>query len=95
MYSGDSDECLPLVELAREADLAVIECALPTEKKLRGHLTPDAVGRIAAQAQPCRLLLTHMYPACDGHDLLSGVREAGFHGRAELATDGLSIELSG
>jgi ribonuclease BN (tRNA processing enzyme) len=41
VYSGDSDYCASLVELARDADLAVLEASYPGSSKLAGHLTPQ------------------------------------------------------
>jgi ribonuclease BN (tRNA processing enzyme) len=38
-YSGDTDLCEGLVELARGADLFLCECSLPDEMKVEGHLS--------------------------------------------------------
>ena len=93
VYSGDSDYCASLVELARDADLAVLEASYPGSSKLAGHLTPQLAGRVAREAGVRHLVLTHMYPQCDDHDLLSEVRLSGFEGEAELAFDGQTLEV--
>jgi ribonuclease BN (tRNA processing enzyme) len=93
VYSGDSDYCANLVELARGADLAVLEASYPGSSRMAGHLTPQLAGRVAREAGVSRLVLTHMYPACDGHDLLSEVRLSGFAGQAEVAYDGQRLEV--
>ena len=48
VYSGDTDVSDSLVDLARGADLLVLEAANPF--KVPGHLTPAEAGRLAAQA---------------------------------------------
>jgi ribonuclease BN (tRNA processing enzyme) len=90
VYSGDTDESDSLVELARGADLLVLEAANPF--KVPGHLTPSEAGALAARAGVARLLLTHFYPACDEVDV---VAMAGRHFAGEImqAEDGLIINL--
>ncbi|MBI5064024.1 MAG: MBL fold metallo-hydrolase, partial [Desulfatitalea sp.] len=69
-YSGDTEPCPGLVEAARRADLFICESAMPDEHKVPGHMTPSLAGQVAAQAQVRRLVLTHLYPACDGVDIV-------------------------
>ncbi len=92
VYSGDTDFCPALIELAREADLLVLECAQPEGQKVPGHLTPSLAGQIAGQAQVKRLLLTHFYPPCDESDVI-GPAQAFFSGEIILAEDFLEIEI--
>ena len=92
-YSGDSDYCSALVELARDATVAVLEASHPTKHKLSGHLTPGLAGRVAAEAGARRLVLTHLYPLCNESDLLEEVRKAGYAGPAEIAGDGLRLAV--
>lgn len=74
-YSGDTDECDEIVELGRGADLLILECSFPDDQPRAGHLTPARCGRICRQAEPRALVLVHMYPPCDGHDVAAEVRE--------------------
>jgi len=90
VYSGDTDESDSLVELARGADLIVLECANPF--KVPGHLTPTAAGRLAAQAGVPRLVLSHFYPACDEVDV-AALAAAEFPGEIIRAEDGMRIVL--
>ncbi len=92
VYSGDTDESDSLVELARGADLLVLEAANPF--KVPGHLTPPEAGRLAARAGVSRLMLTHFYPPCDEVDVvaLAGTQFAGEIIRAE---DGLQLKIGG
>jgi ribonuclease BN (tRNA processing enzyme) len=70
VFSGDTDYCRTLVELARGADWLVCECSFPEGQKKEGHLTPSWAGRIAREAGVKTLILTHFYPECAGQDLL-------------------------
>ena len=65
VYSGDTDECQTLTDLARGADLFICESAYPEGMKTVGHLTPSSAGRMAQEADVKRLVLTHLYPPCD------------------------------
>ncbi len=93
-FSGDADTGDGLVELARGVDLFVCDCAMPDGQKIDGHLTPALAGEHAERAGARRLLLTHFYPACDGHDLAAG---AAMHygGEVLLAEDLLRLSLDG
>ncbi|MGH7571973.1 MAG: MBL fold metallo-hydrolase [Gemmatimonadota bacterium] len=94
-YTGDTAECAEAVELARDADLLIAECSVADEDRVPGHLTPDAVGRLAADASVRSLVATHFYPSA------LALGEAGierrirrhFAGPVALAVDGLEIEL--
>ncbi len=90
VYSGDSEYCASLVELGRNADLLILECAFPEEMKSIGHLTPSLAGRIARESLCKKLLLTHFYPPCDESDLLTPLRKE-FSGAVILAEDLMKI----
>ena len=88
VYSGDTDACPAIVALARGADTVILECSMPDERKVAGHLTPTECGRIAAQAACRHLVLTHFYPVFRGYDIRRRVRAA-FRGRLTIARDGI------
>jgi ribonuclease BN (tRNA processing enzyme) len=90
VYSGDTDVSDSLVELARGADLLVLEAANPF--KVAGHLTPAEAGGLAARAGVARLLLTHFYPLCDAVDVVA-LAAAEFAGEIIRAEDGLSLTV--
>jgi ribonuclease BN (tRNA processing enzyme) len=92
VYSGDSDYCENLVEIARNADVLVCEAALPDELKVEGHLTPSGAGEIAARAGVKQLVLTHFYPECDQFDIEGQCRKT-WKGPLTLARDLMTIEL--
>ena len=86
VFSGDTDYCHELVELASGADMLVIECAAPENAKVPGHLIPSEAGRIAALANVKKVVLTHFYPECDCHDLITPCRKE-YEGPIILAED--------
>lgn len=86
VVSGDTDYCPELVDLARDADLAVLECSFPDALKVEGHLSPHYAGKIAREAECRRLVLTHFYPPCDEADVLHECRKE-FSGEIFLAED--------
>ena len=92
VYSGDTDVCENLAQLGRHADLLILECSHPDERKVVGHLTPSECGRIAAAARCTHLVLTHFYPVFAGYDIRRRVRRF-FRGRLTLAQDLTTVNL--
>lgn len=92
VYSGDAIYCESLVQLAKKADLLILECSFPNELEVEGHLTPALAGKIATEAQAKRLVLTHFYPVCDGYDI-EGQCRAAFDGEVIVAHDLMRFEL--
>jgi len=91
-YSGDTDYCRAVVDLGRGADVLILECSAPDERKVVGHLTPTACGRIADEAECRHLVLTHFYPVFAGYDIRARVR-AQFRGRLTLSRDCTSLTV--
>jgi ribonuclease BN (tRNA processing enzyme) len=92
VYSGDTDYCNSLVELASESDLLIVECSFPDEFKVDGHLTPSFAGRVAKESGAKRLLLTHLYPICDQYDIRSQAQRT-YQGEIIVAEDLMKIEV--
>ena len=61
-FSGDSGYCPELIELSRNADIAIFECSFPDSQSDSFHLNPSAVAKIAAASSVKKIILTHMYP---------------------------------
>lgn len=91
-YSGDTDLCEGVVQLAKDADLLVLECSFPNEQKVKGHLIPSECGEIASEANVKKLVLTHFYPLCDQYDILNQCRKT-FPGEVILAEDLMRIRI--
>lgn len=92
VYSGDTDYGDAIIDLAKDADLLILECSFPDEYKVKGHLTPYFAGKIAQEAGCSKLLLTHLYPICDQWDVLSQCQKV-FSGEVRLAEDGMRYHV--
>ena len=65
VVSGDTDYCDEMIDLGSNADLMILECSMPDEMKVQGHMTPTECGKLAQKANCRKLCLTHFYPVCD------------------------------
>lgn len=92
VISGDTDYCKNIIDLAWKADLLVLECSFPDDKKVEGHLTPSLAGRIASESNCKRLLLTHFYPICDQYDIVKQCRQS-YKGEITLGEDLMRIQI--
>ncbi len=92
-YTGDTGPSETLGPFMEGVELLVCECSLRDREVGDNHLSPSRVARIAGDARPDRLLLTHVYPHLRRLDVAAMVREAGYDGAIELARDGLEIRL--
>lgn len=94
VYSGDTDVCDEIVKSANEADILILESALPDEMKVKGHLTPSLAGEIAAKAGVKNLVLTHFYPFCEAVDIVAQCRKT-YSGPLFLAEDQMRFRFRG
>lgn len=95
-YTGDTEECPQAVALARDAELLVAECSVADGLRVPGHLTPRAVGRLAAEAAVSRLVVTHFYAsvlALGWAEVERRIRETYVQGPLDMGGDGLELEL--
>ena len=92
VYSGDTGYCEEMVDLARDADLLILESSFPDEKEIKGHLTPSRAGDIATRSGAKKLLLTHFYPECLKVDIEAQCRKT-YQGELILATDLMSLSV--
>ncbi|KHE92622.1 MAG: hypothetical protein SCABRO_01623, partial [Candidatus Scalindua brodae] len=86
VYSGDTDYCKNIVDLARDVDVLLLECSYPKHIKVDGHLNSTLAGKVARESNCKKLILTHFYPICDDYDILGECREE-FSGEIVLAED--------
>lgn len=94
-YTGDTDSCGGVEELARGVDLLLAEAAFVEgrDDAIRGiHLTGRRAGLAATDGDVGRLVLTHVPAWNDPHAALAEAREV-FVGPIELATPGLVMTL--
>ena len=93
VYSGDTGYCEEIVDLAKGADLLILESSFPDGKAIAGHLTPSQAGEIATRSGAKRLLLTHFYPECLRTNIESQCRKT-YRGELILAVDLMSLSVS-
>ena len=92
VYAGDAEYCNEVIEIAKNADALLIECSLPDNKAMKGHLTPLLAGKIAAKANVTTLILTHFYPQVLKTDIKKQCRKE-FKGEIILAKDRMKINI--
>jgi ribonuclease BN (tRNA processing enzyme) len=92
VYTGDTDHTDTIIDLAKDADLLICECALPDKLRVKGHLTPSLAGDLAAKANIRKLVLTHFYPQCDKEDIAAECRKT-YSGPLVLAEDLMKITV--
>jgi ribonuclease BN (tRNA processing enzyme) len=85
-YGADSRPGPELIEIARGADLLLVEATLPRPERtgVRGHMTPEEAGRHAREAGVKRVVLTHISDEL-GVDWAIEEAERGFGGPVEVA----------
>lgn len=92
-YSGDTQPCPALVELARGAGWLLHECSAPNP--FPGHSSPGEAGQLALEAGVSRLGIVHYDPAyvVSVGELVARVRAAGFCGEVRVMHDMDSLTL--
>lgn len=80
-YTGDSEPCVELEDLARGVDVLLSEAVMLDEDRPPGHLSAADAGRLAASSGARLLVLTHARPWVDPRALL---REAAQHTDAQV-----------
>ncbi len=95
-YSGDTDSCASLIDLARGADLLLAEASYQDGRdEVRGvHLTGQRAGQAATEAGVHRLVLTHI-PVWTDKDVVQAEAARVFSGPIEVAKPMASYLLAG
>lgn len=93
-YTGDTDSCPALLDLARGADLLLAEASFQEDRDtVRDvHLTGLRAGKAAAEAQARRLLLTHL-PVWTDPAVVHDEAAAVFDGPLEVVAQGRRYEV--
>ncbi len=94
VYSADTRPGEEIVEIARDADLLIIEATLPRPERtgVRGHLTPEEAGEHARRAGAKRVVITHISDEL-GDEWAREEAERGFGAPVEIAREGASFEV--
>ena len=95
-YTSDTGFNDELANLAKGADLLLMECSFRRNKSIQTHLELSEVMRVAEQAAPTRMLLGHLYPEWDAVCLSEELRRQNAHPLCELieASDGLCLKVT-
>lgn len=65
-YTGDTDRCDEMVQMAKGADLLLAEAGFTSDVEIRGiHLSGERAGKLALDAKADHLVLTHIQPWTD------------------------------
>ncbi|GEM_PF-741701 len=91
-FTGDTDYFEGLEEFFQRVDLLVTDCSAPDHLKKEGHMTPTECGKLARKAEVGKLVLSHLYPDCDRHDIVSTAKKE-FNGDIVVAEDLMSIKF--
>ena len=94
VYGGDSGPAAELVELARGADLLLVEATLPQPEADgdRGHQTPEEAGEQARDAGVKKVVITHISDELDQEDARRRASEA-FGAPVEVAREGAVYDI--
>lgn len=95
IYSGDMVYDERILEFGRNADVAILECSYPDRKTLKGkHLCPEDIGKLAKLGKFKKVILTHMYPECEGREdeMVSKIKKAS-DTEVVVAYDNLQLSL--
>jgi ribonuclease BN (tRNA processing enzyme) len=85
-FSGDSGYCPELIELSKNANIAVIECAYPDSQADPHHLNPSAISKIANLSGAKKIILTHLYPEVFSANPVQIIRNT-FQGSVVIGND--------
>ena len=73
IYTGDTDYFDGLEKISVGADIILVECSSVDHKKLKGHLTPSEIIKLANHSGAKKIILTHFYPVCDEVDIIKQI----------------------
>jgi ribonuclease BN (tRNA processing enzyme) len=92
IYTSDTGFSENLAPFAKNADLLLMECSFRRNKPVQKHLELSDAIRVANDAAPGKLILTHLYPEWNNVDLVSDARTF-WAGETIEAVDGLRLEV--
>ena len=93
--SGDTEAFGGMAAFADGSNTLVHDCSFPDGIDVSNHPTPTRLGESLAGTNIETLYLSHLYPHTGGREreMAERVREAGFGGEVEVASDGLRVAV--
>ncbi len=92
VYAGDTGYSEAFADFGKNADLMILECAVPESTEYDKHLSPSEAGKMAALARAKTTMFTHFYPIMEQQDIV-GTAHQYYQGEILLAKDGMSYEI--
>lgn len=90
-FTGDTGPSSAVGEFLHGVDELIAECSLPDEEATPIHLSPASLARLAMQARPARLIVTHVYPQLDRRSVPALLNAHGWDGACIVAADGMVL----
>jgi ribonuclease BN (tRNA processing enzyme) len=90
---GDTGKCDGVLELIRDANLAILECSVPDSYAMETHLCPSEIADLAVSAEPLAIALVHRYPLVRDLDIRSIIGRR-FGGTILVPDDGHTVSVS-
>ena len=92
-YTGDTGPSHDVALFLAGVDLLIAECSFPDDLAMDSHLTPSSLAGMAHTARPGRLMVSHVYPQLDRHDVAALIAAAGWDGPVVRAKDGMALRV--
>jgi ribonuclease BN (tRNA processing enzyme) len=92
LYTGDVDICDTLIDASRKVDLLLIECGNLSDAPMAGHMNPNQINEVIRNANPKRVILTHLPPEVDDTDIKLQFDKP-FASRIDIAEDLKVIQI--
>ena len=92
-YTGDTDYSEELAGFFNQAGVLISECSFREPRDGVRHLSVRQAGRLAAQAEVAKLIVTHFYFDVDETELKDEL-EREYSGEVIIGRDGLVIEVA-
>lgn len=92
-YTGDTGPSDTLPAFLKGCGVLITECALVDPPELDTHLSPSRVARLAREAKPDLLLLSHVYPPQRPGEAVEAVRGS-YPGLVRAARDGATVRVT-
>ncbi|WP_135604832.1 MBL fold metallo-hydrolase [Methanococcoides sp. NM1] len=94
VYSGDTEPCDDVMELAQGCDMLIHECSFPLDFEMTNHTTPDMLRPYLKDTGIRAVYLTHLYPHMQGHEeeALEYLKEE-FEGEVYIPSDLMVVEI--
>jgi ribonuclease BN (tRNA processing enzyme) len=93
-YTGDTGAHPGHADFFRAVPLLLCECGVPDGSAIETHHSPSSAARLAVDANPGQLVLTHVHPEIDRGGLARHVRSLGYSGVVRVGEDGTRIRLA-